>query len=728
VRIAAEAIHSIALASDGKPVLAACIRDKAGGVTNGCLVRLNADGSLDSSFAEQGMFLLASERITSDLKALAVQGDDKIVAAGFTGENNDDDQRQLVVLRLLADGRLDLDFGEAGRVRAALDGGFLPQSLALQPDGKIVVAGGAHLKNRSSFALARLETNGALDKSFGNGGRVILPLGAGESVIRSIVLQDDGKIVAGGYVLDASNDDESKNFALARFNVDGSLDRTYSSNGAQGVEFSPNSTRLYVYAEQCLEAWDVLSGERIARTFTPKSDIKTLRASSDGKWLAAATDGRGYVWDATDVYAHPRVLSESKGGVHQVDFAAASETAVVVRHGGAGELIAFNSDEKATELGPLLEGGPPRILKMSPDGRLMAVGGGNAINLFRTADWKPAGRIINGHGRIFDAVFIPDGLALVTADVHGDVVAWQISDDGPPLSPIGGREPWLARDDITTLALAPDGLLAACGDSSGNIAVVALASGEAVYVHRPREVPVRGLSFVDGAAKLLTAYADGQIQTVDIRLGQVVGRWSCGRPIQAVAKAPQGDRLAIAYGDLLQIAVIDWPSGKERWRIPALPGSKVLAFSPGGQELVIACGATMSVHNASSGVNLAMAGNLGEEFVDVHVFADGKHMLVAEGTRGLTLRSFPDCRVLARVLDHADGVKAVAVTPDGRNFATADHEDQLRILDARTMQPLLVLKGAEKSGSLSPLQFSVNGDKLVGAWGKRIVVWSAGKP
>ncbi|MEV0170217.1 calcium-binding protein [Streptomyces sp. NPDC050803] len=184
------------------------------------LARYNPDGSPDTGFGTDG-------RLTTDLggpsevQAVAVQSDGKIVAAGRAGG-------AFAVARYLPDGGLDPAFGDGGLVTTSFEaGGAAGQDLALQPDGRIVVAGRAGTSG-SDFALARYNTDGSLDTGFGTGGRVTTAF-AGEEEVRGVAVQPDGRIVAAGRT--------GFDVALARYNPDGTLDSGFGTGGRVTTDF-----------------------------------------------------------------------------------------------------------------------------------------------------------------------------------------------------------------------------------------------------------------------------------------------------------------------------------------------------------------------------------------------------------------------------------------------------------------------------------------------------------
>jgi uncharacterized delta-60 repeat protein len=222
--------NSVAIQPDGKIVVA--------GTASGAIptddvavVRYTTTGALDGTFGSGGKVVTSISPGADGASALALQPDGKIVVAGITDAASAAD---FALVRYTAAGALDGSFGSGGKVTTSLSGGTDDAlGLALQPDGKIVAGGLAN----SDFGLARYNQNGTLDASFGSGGTVTTDVAPGHSDVgRSVALQPDGKIVLGGFTVGAPSPED---FAAVRYDPDGSLDGSFGAGGIVITDPSP---------------------------------------------------------------------------------------------------------------------------------------------------------------------------------------------------------------------------------------------------------------------------------------------------------------------------------------------------------------------------------------------------------------------------------------------------------------------------------------------------------
>jgi len=193
---------------------------------------------IDPTFGTGGRVTTAVSPGADTAFAVAIQGDGKIVAAGSTMDYPLSD---FALVRYNTDGALDTTFGTGGVVRTDFNGGNdALAAIVIQPDGKIVAAGEASTPPSTNphFALARYNANGALDTTFGSGGKVVVNASLTRDHISALALQSDGRIVAAGFAdnpsLPAS---DAGDFAVARFTAGGALDTTFGVAGITTVDF-----------------------------------------------------------------------------------------------------------------------------------------------------------------------------------------------------------------------------------------------------------------------------------------------------------------------------------------------------------------------------------------------------------------------------------------------------------------------------------------------------------
>lgn len=231
--------NALALQSDGKIVVAGtAVNSNTGG--DFALTRYNSDGSLDMSFGTAGKVTTDFFGFFDEARAVAIQSNGKIVATGVTFSN--DSFTDFALARYNIDGSLDSTFGTAGKVTT----GFpltdeRANAVVLQGDGKIIVAG-VFFRNTLSadFVVARYNSDGSLDTTFGTAGKTSTDFLHNADEANALTLQSDGKIVAVGYASDISLGPQ---FALARYNSDGSLDTTFGTAGKVITYFFINRVR-----------------------------------------------------------------------------------------------------------------------------------------------------------------------------------------------------------------------------------------------------------------------------------------------------------------------------------------------------------------------------------------------------------------------------------------------------------------------------------------------------
>jgi uncharacterized delta-60 repeat protein len=219
--------NAVAVQPDGKIVVGGFAAHGVLSDGDFALVRYDADGTRDESFGDHGIVTTDLGTRSDDVRALAIQPDGRIVAAGSAGED-------VALARYLADGTLDTSFGQDGSRISDFGSDDVANGVALTPDGHVLVAGftlgpGAD----RDFALARYTAGGDLDTAFGGDGLVTTDVGGGDDFAEGLLVDASGRIVLVGRATSATILD----MALVRYRADGALDRGFDGDGILTADF-----------------------------------------------------------------------------------------------------------------------------------------------------------------------------------------------------------------------------------------------------------------------------------------------------------------------------------------------------------------------------------------------------------------------------------------------------------------------------------------------------------
>jgi uncharacterized delta-60 repeat protein len=380
------------------------------------VARLNVDGTPDSTFATNGLFGLGALGTSS---AVAIQSDGKIVVAG---SNSGDFE----VIRLNADGSLDASFANNGAGRFSFSTGIdNAYAVALQSDGKIVVAGSANTSNLGgTIGLMRLDGSGLLDNSFGTGGFVTNRASGTSGRANGIAIQQDGKILIAGLNV-------FPNYcSLVRFNANGTLDASFGSsgeiletpgslgdgntgvavrsdgtivtsaslfNGGEIFAYNPDGTPEKAFG-------DYINGQRTSTVSTP------YRLNG----IALEADGKLIVYGATQGSGQPGAFAIS-------------------RYAAVGDLdTSFGSNQGNTYLSFPNNAniGAARAVVLQRDGKIVVAGGEQPAGAFMT----PAVARLTGEGQ---PIANDDNTTVAeNTDTPIDVLANDSDSDDTPIDPV----------------------------------------------------------------------------------------------------------------------------------------------------------------------------------------------------------------------------------------------------------------------------------------------------
>ncbi|MEK6274902.1 MAG: PASTA domain-containing protein [Actinomycetota bacterium] len=339
-----------------------------------------AAGDLDLTFAGDGTVVTDFEGGGYDVVwGVAVQRDLKILVAGETSTASSD---SFAIVRYNANGALDPTFDGDGKVRTEFTASSFEQSdgLALQGDGKIVVAGYVRIPGSGTFAdfaLARYNPDGSLDTSFDGDGKVMTDFSSGGDLAFSVALQSDGKIVAVG-ISQQGVGPASLDVGVARYNPNGSLDPSFDGDGRAVTPIAAGSE------DQALD----------------------VAVQADGKLLVAGSAyGAGNAYNGVLVrYAADGSLDTSFDGDGKVvlpsigsRLALQSDGRIIITSSPGFSVTRFNSNgsidtsfgQGGSALAPVT--GSASAPAIQPDGKIVVAGSGAAGHNFAVARFQPGG-------------------------------------------------------------------------------------------------------------------------------------------------------------------------------------------------------------------------------------------------------------------------------------------------------------------------------------------------
>jgi uncharacterized delta-60 repeat protein len=673
-------VGGVALTPDGKIVLVAPVLVIGTGAQREVLARFATDGTLDPTFGTGGLVVGASTAAASSANAVAVQADSRIVVAAYNH-----------VDRYMPDGTLDPSFGTAGRFDAISGTTFVDyQAVTLQPDGRIVAAARhAAVSTGGRIAVVRLTSAGALDTTFGGTGYVLDTV-ADNGIIapafaRGVTVQRDGKIVVAG----ARRASTTQQFALGRFNADGTVDTTF---GASGWAVAPESGTYSGYTQGVAVQTD---GAVIG--------VGTARVSGRTTFLTRFSTGG--VFDTTfgQSGAGDFVTSAIALGIAiQPD----DRIAIVgIRNSGAPLLSRVDRNGRTdTTFGTNgvtdvpLDAGFDRALAVAvqPDGRVLLGGTAGSLNTPALVRLMPDGTpdaTFGTNGRVTTGLGI-DAIGSIAVDASGRIL-------------VGGQSGALRVTRLTS-AGAPDTAFGTNGLATGNFAEG--SSSGANMAPAPD-----GGAYVAGFARgapgtyyfgLRRVRADG---TPDPTFGNggsaVVPVSSAGR-LAVLAAHPDGRVVAIGAGALVRFLANGTPDPAFGTNgVVARPNAIAIALQSDGKIVLVSTSGNVGqpvdlvverrladgTPDASFGTNGVATTTLGsvEDFASgflpsagLSIDPDGSILVgAATGRDGLTQRaalfrwtsagvpvaSFGTAGQLALPLGRGNSaVHAIAALPDGR--------------------------------------------------------------
>lgn len=268
------------------------------------MYRFNLNGSLDITFGNSGKVSTDFRGYSDNLTSLTIQADNKIVAFGSASNGSN---YAFAVSRYNTNGTIDNSFDVDGKKMTYVGSYNLTgKSVTIQSDGKILAAGYNNPPSLNSMTLIRYNIDGMLDNTFDGNGTLAENFKKGNTAYNAVAVQNDGKVVAAGYTMSGSISD----FLISRYNVDGTLDKSFALKGYQTVSFSTGDEKAYDVAIQP-DGKIIVSGQSV---ISGNGNMAITRLNADGS-LDISFDGDGKkIVDAgaSEIASHLAIQSDGK--------------------------------------------------------------------------------------------------------------------------------------------------------------------------------------------------------------------------------------------------------------------------------------------------------------------------------------------------------------------------------------------------------------------------------
>ncbi len=503
---------------------------------------LAAAGDVDTSFDIDGFAItnLANTSDNSGAYGAAVQDDGKVVVVGYSWAKNED----FAVVRYGTNGEPDPAFGENGKVTTAIGTGIdVAQGVAIQTDGKIVVAGYALVGGFQRFAVVRYLSDGTLDTTFDGDGKLTTNVGTGHAQAVSVAIQADGAIVVGGHAQTGGNYD----LAAVRYLSNGALDTTFSGDGivTTGIDTGNDYARtVLLQGTKVIVAgvgYYLGDDDVVAVRYNADGTLDTTFGGGDGKATADLTGS-----SLNDLAGSAALQTDGKIVVSGSAYVSTDYDFAVVRFTLNGSLDStFDSDGVViTDLG--LVDNFANGITIRPTGEIVAAGyTDNAGNYdFAAVRYDPA----NG---ALDTAFSTDGKQTATVGTLNDVARVIVAQGDGKVVLAGDAQPTTGGYDFGLVRFTTAGALDTTYSGDGRVLTPVGANsdyGQGVAVQDDGKIVVVGYSQDNTIyyAAIARYLANGSLDTGFGTKGKVVVDLGTGASILNAVEIDSSGRIVVA--------------------------------------------------------------------------------------------------------------------------------------------------------------------------------------
>lgn len=254
--------------------------------------RFSSSNQLDTTFGTGGATSISLGGENAVLNDMKIQPNGKIVSVGYWEDAGSANRKDFIVIRLNADGTLDTTFNGTGKVTVAFGTNEdIANAVAIQNDGKILVAGHSFTGSYRDVAIARINVDGTLDNTFGTNGKVTTDIAGNNDAATCIAINGDGKFAVGSYTYGAGSSSIFADFGIAKYNTNGSLDTSFSSDGKHVAVISPSGNDKPVAITFQSNGKILMGGSAFLNT-SVRDDFAIVRLNTNGTLdTSFSTDG-----------------------------------------------------------------------------------------------------------------------------------------------------------------------------------------------------------------------------------------------------------------------------------------------------------------------------------------------------------------------------------------------------------------------------------------------------